>query len=86
MEEADLQKFLADNKLDPAAIMRGAKESQPGKSKMMAQLEARIFSYPMTAEDVQDAHVANMQSYYKHLLKGCFGICQNREDIPFMTV
>ena len=87
-DEADLQKFLQENKIDPAAIMAAAKPDKDSaiKAKHMAVLEARLNAYPYSAEDLYQMKVANHSSFAKHTMQGCYKKCVEREDVPFLTV
>lgn len=86
----DFQKFLDENKIDPAAILRdaGAKAGKPDETlqRMMATLDKRMNAYPYSAEDMYGLRVANLSSFLRHGMKGCYDKCAQREDVPFLTV
>ena len=69
-DEADMQKFLSENKIDPAALMAGAKQSKQEilRNKTLATLEARMNAYPYTAEDIYQLRTANLASFAKHAI------------------
>ena len=75
MAESDFQKFLDENKIDPAAIMRdsatsgAAKTAKDTMQRMNAALDKRMNAYPYSAEDIYQSKIAYLTSLIKHTMK-----------------